>query len=188
MVNFHRLPFVILSVVVLVIAGSLTYFYTIWSEPPGPEYGWGGNSPMGINLTLAKTNITINETLEYTITLKNTGPESIRVYIDSYIPHIRINDLLGPPVANFSVVSSRDPLSDPARFNRHLTVLGPGEDVTVTGAIVRGSQSFGGWDIHPNGTYEVFGWYYFRERPAYPALPCWRGDIYTKRIQFSVLP
>lgn len=197
--NFHRIPFVILSVVVLVIAGSLTYFYTIWREPPGPEYGWGGNSTLRINLTLARPNISINETLHYTITLKNTGLESVRVYIDGYTLHLKMYEMYfspdwnssipGSPVENFTTIVSAHPMSDPARFNKRLKVLGPGEQLTVIGLIGHGVPGGGGWDLRPNMTYYVLGSYYFYERPpAYPALPCWRGDVDGGGIRFSVLP
>lgn len=203
--SFHRLPFIILSVVVLVIAGSLTYYISVWREPPGPEYSWGGNSTLGINLTLERRNISIGETLNYTITLKNTGWESIRVYIDFDFPTVRILNgtifvfgdssmyagrwLMGPYVENFTIGAARKtPVSDPTQFNRRLVVLGPGEDLSCPGNIFRGAPGDGGSDIHAGANYTVQGYYSFQERRDYPCLPCWHGNVFSGVSHFSVLP
>ena len=187
MANFHRIPFVILTVVVLVIAGCLTYFYTIYREPLPPEYGWGAARTLLLDLTIEDGVMSINGRLNFTARLTNTGGESIRIYPCDWLPDVFVMHDSRTVVGYFPPVEPARRPSD-AEFNRMLVVLEPNGTYSRQGYIWNETARGHGWDLHPGMDYSLICRYAFTEKRDPPALPVWTGTAWSNTEYFSVLP
>ena len=192
--NFHRLPFVILSAVVLVLGGSLTYFYGIYREPLGPEYRWGDADTLALNITLERANISSKDSLNFTAALKNTGTKKIRIYPwdwESYF-RLRVSNGSASPAEeyqsgylhrNFTV-----PLPSESEYNRMLVVLEPNGTYKRMGSVKYDGRWDDGWPLRPGQNYSLLVIYSYRTYWAPPALPVWTGTIESGWQNFTVIP
>jgi hypothetical protein len=193
-VNFHRMPFVLLSVVVLVIAGSLTYFYVIYREPLGPEYRWGDADTLALNITLERTSVSANDSLNFTAVLKNTGTEKVRIYPwdwESYF-HLRVSNGSASSAEEYqSGYLSHNytvPWPSESEYNRMLVVLEPNGTYKHLGSVQYDGRWDDGWPLRPGFNCSLLVIYSYRSYRAPPALPVWTGTIESNWQNFTTLP
>ena len=181
-----RVPFVVLAVVILVLAGSLVYYWRIYKEPLPPEYLWGREGTLKLDLALERTEITVNESLNYTITITNTGKEKVRLYIGYFGAYARILDENNQTPAYLGPVMEPPSRPDDARFNSMMKVLEPGANYTEKGRFGNHSAGAGQHDLRPGHTYHVTAGYSCSEDRPYPALPHWLGEVSSEAKYFTV--
>jgi hypothetical protein len=194
-VNFHRVPFVILSVVVLVIAGSLAYFWKTYKEPLPPEYGWGAADTLSLNLTLERNAITAADTLDFTARIMNTGTEKVRLFPWDWVLYYTLRMSNSSSHIDNSFTNHQTPPDDFAKnlsaseFNRMLVVLKPNGTYRMQGTVKNDDSWASGWPLRPG-----FNWYLqvvlnmFNIYKPYPALPFWAGTVQSDWQEFTVLP
>ncbi len=196
MVDFHKVPFVILAVVVLVIAGSLAYFWRTYEAPLGPEYDWGSARTLRLDLVFDRTSYSAADTINLTGTITNFGPERVRLFPWDWAV-----------MAQFQMINrtSRDrwlfrgmldfpsnsaPRISDSEFNRMLVVLAPNGTYSRQWSVGSGTIWNGphGWPWQPgfNWSFEVECSYNHFRPP--PALPIWIGHLESDRYNFTVLP
>lgn len=194
MADFHKVPFVILAAVVLVLAGSLVHFWRSYREPLSPEYGWGDADTLALNITLERTNVHADEPVNYTATIKNTGAGKVRIYPWDWYYYFRLRISNGTPGYEEDF-DSRSPVPDaPAprpsdsEFNRMLVVLEPNGTYRREGSVRNDASWDDGWPLRPETSCRLLVQCSSHHYRSYPALPAWAGTLRSGWVGFSVLP
>ena len=181
-----RVPFVVLVVVMLVLTGSLVYYWRIYKEPLPPEYLWGREGTLALDLFLERTEISVDESLNCTVIITNIGTERVRLYIGYSGAWTSILDdtnqtpeYLGPKMA---------PPARPndVQFNSMMKVLEPGRNITESGHYGNHTAGAGYHDLRPGTAYHVIAGYSCSEDRPYPALPHWLGELRSEAKYFTV--
>jgi hypothetical protein len=194
MADFHKVPFVILAAVVLVLAGSLVHFWRSYREPLPPEYGWGDADTLALNITLERTNIHADEPVNYTATIKNAGAGKVRIYPwDWYFYFkLRISNGTGGSEEGFDgrspVPDATAPRPSDSEFNRMLVVLEPNGTYRREGSVRNDASWDDGWPLRPGTDCELLVQCSSHHYRGYPALPVWAGTLRSGWVGFSVLP
>lgn len=206
MVDFHRVPFAILAVVVLVIAGSLAYFWRTYEEPLSPDYGWGAARTLTLGITLERTAVSENGTIDFTTTLTNIGTEKVRIFPwDWYVSvDIRLTNgssldppwplhyshqlETGPEGKTMTNPNATVPRPSDRDFNQGLVVLAQNGTYSRQWSVGNDSSWRPGWPLRPgfNASIQVECSFYDFRPP--PALPVWTGTIRSDWKNFTVIP
>jgi hypothetical protein len=194
MADFHRVPFVILAAVVLVLAGSLVHFWRSYREPLPPEYGWGDADTLAVNITLERAGISADDPMNYTATFKNTGTEKVRIFPWNWTISILIqisNESTTFPIEAAAVSAggySTEARPSDREFNRMLVVLAPNGIYAMKGSARDDVVWNHGWPLRAGVNGSVYMTFNSAHVRSFPALPVWSGFLRSDRVGFAVLP
>ncbi len=171
---------------VLVAAGAAMFLYYATDLHLPPEYRWGRDGTLKLDLALERTEITVNDSLNYTMTIKNIGKEKVRLYFGYFGAWSRLLDETGHIATYKGPPMAPPPTPDDARFNSMMKVIEPGRSITQDGKFGNYSTGSGLHDIRPGKAYHVTAGYSCHEDRPYPVLPHWMGDLEAGPKYFTV--
>jgi hypothetical protein len=185
-----------MAAVVLVIAGSLAYFWRTYEAPLGPEYGWGSAKTLRLELTFDRASYSAGDTINLNGTITNIGQERVRLFPWDWAVEVNIvkstktsegpwryMGFLENPEYNVTLVPDTD-------FNRMLVVLAPNGTYNRQWSIGNGTIWSGphGWPLQPGYNWSLnVECSYGSPRPP-PALPVWTGTIKSEWQNITVIP
>ncbi len=181
-----RVPFAVLVAVILVLTGSLVYYWRIYKEPLPPEYLWGMEGTLALGLSLERTEISVDEPLNYTVTITNIGTERVRLYIGYYGAWTSLLDDANQTPEYFGPNMAPPARPNDVRFNSMMQVLEPGRNITEGGRYANHTAGGGYHDLRPGKTYHIIAGYSCSEDRPYPALPHWLGEVRSEAKYFTV--
>jgi len=150
-------------------------------------YTWGADGALTLTISLDRTSMSVNETLNVTLTLTNTGGTRLRYYDGFFTPSLSITDSENKGVKWYgpSYCPPRTPTDE--EFNKGLNVMEPGA-VRSFGEPIRAAFNYSGhgWALDTGETFSVQGHYYAQGGRRYPVLPHWSGQVDSAQVQFSV--
>ena len=157
---------------VIIIGSILTIFILLVCIYPF-TYGKGKNESLSINVTVDKTLIIVNETLNATVIIQNIGETKIRLLDQIYTLSIDIKSLNGtrPNYIGVELELMRPTLL-------HLKTLKPNEKLIVTYDITAN------WKLEKNISYNIYA---LLHDDSFLLLPHWQGKIESDPVLFEVI-
>jgi hypothetical protein len=160
----------IVIVVVLALVIPISYmFYTV--------YSWGADGELTLTISLDKTSMDIDGSINVTYTLKNTGDTDLRVLWGLTIYPIEVYDSNGSRARWTGPVYERGP----PPTNEDLIVLSSGSSKSRN---LRISENY--LELHQNDTYRVVGYFYGGSESSI-TLPHWTGRIQSNEVFFDIV-
>jgi len=174
-----------IAVVLVATAGALYIYYATDLHLP-PEYRWGREGTLKLDLALERTEISVNESLNYTVTITNVGKERVRLYMGYSGAWTSLLDDTNQTPRYFGPMMAPPPRPDDERFNSMMKVLEPGKNITQSGRYANHTAGGGYHDIQPGRTYHVIAGYSCSDERSYPALPHWQGELSSGAKYFTI--
>jgi hypothetical protein len=137
---------------------------------------WGDKGELSLDLSLDRTSMGLNGSINAGLFLTNVGDTDVRV-VDKYHILLEITD-----VHNASVVEEGDSPIYSSYQDSDLTVISAGEDIIKT-IEIRNNWHY---NLSKPGTYHVKG-VFFTEDYTSITLPYWKGKIYSSQVEFEVI-
>jgi len=170
----------------ILLASLVAYLLLAMPAYLHPEYGWGKEGKLKLDLALERTEITINESLNYTVTLTNIGTETVRLYIGYFGAYASIQDENNQTPRYFGPMMAPPLRPDDPMFNSMMKVIEPGHNITERGSFANHTAGGGQHDLRPGKTYHVIAGYSCTEDRPYPALPHWLGELRSEAKYFTI--
>jgi hypothetical protein len=136
-------------------------------------YGNGNNESLSLNLTIDKTTIVVNESLNASIIIKNIGKTKIRLLDPIYTLSIDLMNINGTR-PNYIGIEIK--LMRPTIF--HLKTLKPNEELII----IYGISS--NWELEENISYNIYA---LLQDDINLILPHWQGKIESDLVSFQVV-
>lgn len=175
------------SAVALVVSGGALYLFFATDLLLPPEYRWGREGNVELELMLERPEIPADESLNYTVTMKNAGNERVRIYIGDFCTRTSIFDEDNRAPEYHGPAYSPPKRPDDATFNSMTKVLEPGASCHIkSGSYGNHTTGAGYHDLRPGHTYHLMAFYSCHEDRPYPALPCWQGELLAGPQYFTV--
>jgi hypothetical protein len=172
---------------VLVVTGAVIYSYLAPDPPLPPEYRWGREGALAIDISLDRSELPVNATLDYTLILTNIGERPVRLFIKYFGMGCELLDENNATPEYFGPFKGAPPMRlDDSTFNSMMQVLEPGQNITQSGNFANHTVAGGHFDLWPGMTYHLVGYYSCHEERPYPALPHWLGEVRSEAKYFTV--
>ena len=149
---------------------------TLIAYPYIQARSWGAKGQLSLTLTSDKTTMGINESINVTYTLTNTGSTDLRVIEPNGGYMFRVYYLNDTSVE--WVGPSYAPPADPT--DGSLITLKPNRSISLTDRI-----STWGWDLKQNSSYKAVGTY-SSINGGLLTLPHWQGELRSNELLFQV--
>lgn len=151
-------------------------------------YTWGRDGSLAITLSLERTTMPVNESINFTITLTNSGATPVRVFMGYYLLVSRLLDENNRTPDYFGPRPAPLPPLDDNGYNSAMRTIGPGRFIEQRGSYLNHSGTQRYHDLQPGRTYHIVAAYACSEERGFPVLPHWMGEVRTEPQYFSVLP
>ena len=171
---------IVIIIVIAIIASILiAYQYS--------PYSWGDKGTLEISISLDKTNITINNTINATVTIENIGDTKIRI-LSTYDGGSRMDVYYK---SNGTLLERNDVFS---RYfippdNSRLIIIEPGQNYTFTNLISPPDDDVSYiWMLSENTTYFAQARFLKFSDSYYEdiTLPHWTGELESNTVDFHV--
>ena len=162
-------------IVIIPITISITGCFSADDDNNDDENSWGEEGELTIPLSIDKTSMEINSSINITEKIRNNGSSKIRVVIP-LSSQLKLYD------SNNNSVNWIGPNEKPPEppTNDDLKILKPEENLSYIHIITNDL-----WELKQNETFRCIVHYYMSEQSGV-TLPFWKGEIWSNEVFFKV--
>ena len=171
------------SIITAIIIFLLIFYFIIYPYTLGDK-SWGEDGELSLEISIDKTELTLNNSLNVTFTLQNIGDSDLRV-ISHFLFSIRIYDL-----TNNTVNYTGEIGIFPILKNDDLEILHSKKSLTSGYRIKYNydprENEYYDWEFDINKAYRVIGHYNSGDHNEI-TLPYWKGELRSNELYFTVI-